>query len=96
MIHSPQILKTKVKYYLVVMTSIETRSIKINDKKCCVEQNSVCLSLVLGIHIIGSAKEDSCDRNMNLYVGQQMELNSTMIVRALFTAQNISEFFTEM
>jgi len=33
------------------------------------------------------AEEDSCDLNMNsLYMGQHMELNSTMIVTALFTA----------
>jgi len=31
MIRSLQVLKTRIKYYLAVMTSIETRSIKIKE-----------------------------------------------------------------
>jgi hypothetical protein len=63
MIRSLQVLKTKVKYYLVVMTSIETHSIKIKEmtKSVVFDRTVNVYGLVLCIHITGFAEEDSCD-----------------------------------
>jgi hypothetical protein len=62
MIHSLQILKTKVKYYLVVMTSTETHSIKIKEMtESVVTEQCISVRLILGIYIKGFASEDSYD-----------------------------------
>ena len=63
MIRSLHILKTEVKYYLVLMTSIKTRSIKIQEmtESVVLDRTVYIYGLVLGIHITGYVEEDSCD-----------------------------------